>query len=261
MKRSVSSREMMQSHLYVVDSSPVAQLKGTAQRLSSASPSLSPDSRSRGKAWIAIILALLVIGVSPGQARAARVNGVLTGYENTTPIASRDLHFQNVITGDIYLSPTHPDGSFRAILPPGTYRLRTETGAVLLNSIKVGRADIDLGRVNELAPLAPQRLWQWQSIAPSRLSGPAPSTAYVMTSDTTPLPVTATTMPKPKIDWSKPPPETQATQGPNTVTGMAAAPLPSPRATSPAMPAPPGGMAGSSFSSTPAVAGSTPLIP
>jgi hypothetical protein len=157
---------------------------------------------------------------------AARVSGVLTGYENSTPLASRDLHFQNIVTGDAYLSPTHSDGSFGASLPPGTYRLRGETGAILVSSIVVGRSDIDLGRVNELAPLAPQRLWQSQAIAPSRLTSPAPSTAYVMTSDKTPLPSSATTMPKPEIDWTKPPPETQAAQGPNMVTGMATAPLP-----------------------------------
>jgi hypothetical protein len=210
---------------------------------------------------LGIVFALAVIGASPSPARAARVAGVLTGYENSTPLSSRDLHFQNIITGDVYLSPTHSDGSFRASLPPGKYRLRTETGAVLVNSIAVGRADIDLGRITELAPLAPQRLWQSQSIAPSRLAAPAPSTAYVMTSDTTPLPATATTVPKPQIDWSRPPPETQASQGSNMITGMAAAPLPPPRAPSSATPAAGVGMGASPYSSTPAVAGSSPVIP
>jgi hypothetical protein len=174
------------------------------------------------------IFILALIAASPAPSEAVRVSGVLTGYENSTPLASRDLHFQNVITGDVYLSPTHSDGAFGTSLPPGTYRLRTETGAVLVNSIAVERKDVELGRINELAPLAPQRLWQSQTIAPSRLSGPAPSTAYLMTSDTTPLPATATTVPKPEIDWTKPPPETQAAQSTNTVTGMATAPLPPP---------------------------------
>jgi hypothetical protein len=189
-----------------------------------------------------ILLFGVFILAFPRFAVAARVSGILTGYENSTPLASRDLHFQNVVTGDIYLSPTHSDGSFGATLPPGTYRLRTETGAVLVNSIMVGRTAIDIGRVSELAPLAPQRLWQSQSIAPSRLDAPAPSTAYLMTSDKTPLPPTATTVPKPEIDWSKPPPETQASQGPNTVTGMATAPLPATRTPSALMPPAPGAM-------------------
>jgi len=202
-----------------------------------------------------------VIGASPGYPRAARVSGVLTGYENSTPLVSRDLHFQNVITGDVYLSPTHSDGSFAASVPPGSYRLRTETGAVLLDSIVVGRANIELGRVNELAPLAPQRWWQSQAIAPTRLAAPAPSTAYLMTSDTTPLPATATAVPRPEIDWSKPPPETQASQGSNTVTGMATAPLPPLRTPSANMPAASGGMGAAPYSSPSAATGISPPIP
>jgi hypothetical protein len=208
-----------------------------------------------------ITLGVALISASPGLARAARVTGVLTSYENSTPLMSRDLHFQNVITGDIYLSPTHPDGSFKATLPPGKYRLRTETGAVLMKSIMVDRGDIDLGRISELAPFAPQRLWQAQSVAPSRLAGPAPSTAYVMTSDTTPLPPTATALPKPKIDWSKPPPETQASEGPNAVTGMTTAPLPPARMSPPTMPTAPGGIGATPYSAAPAVAGTAPVIP
>jgi hypothetical protein len=206
----------------------------------------------------AIIFIVAVIGAWPGHARAALVSGVLTGYENSTPLVSRDLHFQNVITGDVYLSPTHSDGSFRASVPPGSYRLRTETGAVLVDSIMVGRDNIDLGRVNELAPLAPQRWWQSQVIAPTRLAAPAPSTAYLMTSDKTPLPATATAVPKPEIDWSKMPPETQASQGRNTVTGMATAPLPPLHTPSTAMPAEPGGMGAAPYSAPPTATGVYP---
>ena len=53
---------------------------------------------------LVIVVIIAVIGASPNHARAARVSGVLTGYENSTPPVSRDLHFQNVITGDSYLS-------------------------------------------------------------------------------------------------------------------------------------------------------------
>jgi hypothetical protein len=180
-----------------------------------------------------MVFLLAAICVVPGRALAGRVSGVLTGYENSTPLTSRDLHFQNIITGDAYLSPTHADGSFSASLPPGTYRLRSETGAILMKAIVVGSSAIDLGRINELAPLAPQRLWQAQVIAPTRLDSPAPSTAYLMTSDKTPLPATAAAVPRPEINWSKLPPETQASSNSNLVTGMATAPLParSPAAT------------------------------
>ncbi|HJU10187.1 MAG TPA: hypothetical protein VJ728_04890 [Candidatus Binataceae bacterium] len=206
-----------------------------------------------------MLFILVMIAGSPQRALAARVSGVLTGYEKSTPLVSRDLHFQNVVTGDVYLSPTHTDGSFRASLPPGTYRLRTETGAVLVNSIVVDGSNIDLGRVSELAPLAPQRLWQAQSIAPSDLSAPAPSTAYLMTSDKTPLPPGAQAVPKPQIDWSKPPPETQASQGRNTVTGMATAPLPPPHIPSAAA-APAAGMGASAYPPAPVAEGTPPRM-
>jgi hypothetical protein len=188
---------------------------------------------------------IATLGYAPGRAQAARVSGVLTGYESSNPLASRDLHFQNNITGDIYLSPTHSDGSFAVVVPPGAYSLRTETGAVLIKNVEVGQADLVLGGVSELAPLAPPRLWQSQAIAPTLLASPPPSTAYVMTSDTTPLPADASAVRKPEIDWSRPPPETQASASgaPNAVTGMATAPLPSPHTpavTTPGGPSAPG---------------------
>jgi hypothetical protein len=220
-------------------------------------------SRRLGPVVILIIIGVIIgiIGVSSDEAAAARVSGVLTGYNDPTPLASRDLHFQNVITGDVYLSPTHSDGSFRASVPAGKYRLRTETGAVLVKSIIVDRADIDLGRINEVAPLAPWRLWQSESIAPSRLASPAPSTAYVKTSDTTSLPATATVVPKPAFDWTRPPPETQAAQGPNAVTGMATAPLPPPRTPSAMTPSVSGGIGAAPYPASPAAAGSSSAIP
>ena len=218
-----------------------------------------------GKLWqlaaVAIPLMIGIISLSPVNSDAARVSGWLTAYGSSTPLVSRDLHFQNVITGDVYLSPTHADGSFRASLPPGKYRLRTETGAVLVKAILVDQADIDLGRVNELAPISPERLWQSESIAPSRLASPAPSTAYVKTSDTTPLPATATTVPKPAFDWTRPPPETQASQGPNAVTGMATAPLPPPRTPSAAMPTAPTGMGAAPYPSSSAAAAQPSAMP
>ncbi|SRR5579875_754965 len=200
----------------------------THRSASLSSPKLRGLAQSKPSrfAILTMIVVMGVVGLGAVGAGAASVSGVLTSYQSPTPIASRDLHFQNVITGDVYLSPTHSDGSFRASLPPGKYQLRTESGAILVKTIVVDRADIDLGHISELAPFAPARLWQAQTIAPSHLTSPAPSTAYVKTSDTTPLPATAGAMPKPTFDWTKPPPETVATQGPNSVTGIATAPLP-----------------------------------
>ena len=187
-----------------------------------------------------MIVSASVVGLTSRAAQAARVSGVLTGYESSSPLVSRDLHFQNRITGDIYLSPTHQDGSFAVTLPPGVYSLRTETGAVLVSRVVVGPSDVALGTVSELARFAPQRWFQSQKIAPAILSSSPPSTAFVMTADTTPLPADAAAVQKPEVDWSKPPPETQAA-GPNTVTGMETGPVRAPQRPSAAMPGGPYG--------------------
>ncbi|MGH7836307.1 MAG: hypothetical protein ACREQC_00625 [Candidatus Binataceae bacterium] len=132
-------------------------------------------------------IVLTVLAGAP-IARAARVNGTLTGYENPAPLAKRYLHFENQVTRDIYMTLTAADGSFAAELPPGTYRLRAQRGAILASGITVGAPDIALGPVSELAPLAPSRIWHLQSIAPAQLTSAAPSTANIMTRDTTVLP-------------------------------------------------------------------------
>jgi hypothetical protein len=173
-------------------------------------------------AWLAVLFGAIIS--SPRVARAARVHGVLTGYESSTPLASRDLHFQNNITGDVYLTPTHADGSFRASLPPGNYSLCTETGAILVRSILVEHAVLDLGQVSELAPYAPQRLWQFERIARWIITSPAPSTAYIATGETTPIPSSAQAVPKPIINWAEAP--MGPLGGANAATGEATAPLP-----------------------------------
>src|SRR5690349_20331044 len=113
-------------------------------------------------AVLAAALAIALTG-TPSLAYAATVSGILVQYEGA-PDPNRDLHFENVITRDIYMAPTHQDGSFSQQLPPGTYRLRTEVGAILASDIGVANADVPLGRVTELAPLAPARLFQFQNI-------------------------------------------------------------------------------------------------
>jgi hypothetical protein len=215
--------------------------------------------RAGGHGRAAVIVMLMAalfaaIGSSPGDAWAARVGGVLTGYESSTPLVSRDLHFQNNLTGDVYLSPTHADGSFAAVLPPGNYSLRTETGAILMRSIMVGRAALDLGHISELAPYAPQRLWHFQIIAPALVTSPAPSTAYVATADTTPLPADASAVPKPEVNWSEAP--MGPAGGPNAATGAATAPVSASHVASMPRPA---GSPGSMNGTPPASPGLTPF--
>jgi hypothetical protein len=142
---------------------------------------------------------------------------MLYGYGNSTPQQSRDLHFENEVTHDSYLAPTHGDGSFAVELPPGVYELRSERGAVLRRSITIDQTNVPLGHITDLAPYTPMRWFHLQDVAGSILTSPAPSTAYVMTKDPTVLPPSATTIPKPKINWGKPLLETEVA-GPNMAT-------------------------------------------
>ena len=66
---------------------------------------------------ISAAFALSLLAILPGVAAAARVSGTLTSYQ-AQPAVSRDLHFENCVTHDSYLAPTHTDGSFAQSLPP-----------------------------------------------------------------------------------------------------------------------------------------------
>jgi len=155
----------------------------------------------------AVILALAL----PAAANAARVSGTLMGYETSAPLPSRDLHFENSVTHDVYLTPTHADGSFAGDLPAGLYDLRAERGAILVHGVLVRETDVQLGHVSEVAPYSPARLFQFQDVANSLVTSPAPSTAFIMTVDTTVIPPSAAAVPKPEVNWNKLPPGSEAT--------------------------------------------------
>lgn len=129
-----------------------------------------------------------VLMTAATQVAAATVTGVLTGYESAAPISHHDLHFENQKTLDIYMTSTNAQGQFGAELPPGVYEVRGDHGAILVHGIIVGRAPVTIGSVNELAPYTPTRLFERQVITPSLLYSAAPSTAPIMTRDTTPPP-------------------------------------------------------------------------
>jgi hypothetical protein len=167
--------------------------------------------RIRALSIAAAALAFVLLSL---QARAAVVSGTLVTYEGQKPETNRSLHFLNRATRDIYMAPTQPDGSFGTNLPPGIYNLRAERGAILRRNIVVTSQDVPLGQVSELAPYAPARLFDYQYIAPSILSFAAPSTANILTLDTTPIPAGAIAMPKPRSElpmtpeFAPPAPET-----------------------------------------------------
>jgi hypothetical protein len=152
-----------------------------------------------------ITLALGLIALRPRPAAAARVSGSLVSYEGQQPEVSRDLHFENCVTRDSYLAPTHSDGSFAQSLPPGCYDLRAERGAILRHGIMVGDYDVAIGRVGDLAPYAPARLFDLEALFPTLLTSPAPSTAYIFTRDNTVIPANAPVLsvPSSESEWLK----------------------------------------------------------
>jgi len=153
---------------------------------------------------IALGVALALMAALPGAAAAARVSGTFATYQGQ-PAASRDLHFENCVTHDTYMAPTHRDGSFAQMLPPGCYDLRAERGAIVRHAIMVGKADVAVGQVSDLSPFAPARLCQLEALFPTLLTSPAPSTAYIFTRDTTVVPASAPVVPMPssQSEWLK----------------------------------------------------------
>jgi hypothetical protein len=148
--------------------------------------------------------ALTLVALVPAVASATRVSGTLVAYQGQ-PEVSRDLHFENCVTRDSYLAPTHSDGSFAQSLPPGSYDLRAERGAILRHGIIVGDTPVAVGQVSDLAPYAPARLFDLESLFPTLLTSPAPSTAYIFTRDYTVVPPSASVVavPTSESEWLK----------------------------------------------------------
>jgi hypothetical protein len=124
-----------------------------------------------GAAGIAICFA-----VSALTASAANVSGMMS-YRNGAPADKRQLHYENRVTGDMYVAPTNPDGTFTANIPPGLYDLRAERGVILARKIRVESADVNIGHVVEPVPLDVHRPFQREGVAEAIIVSPAPSTA------------------------------------------------------------------------------------
>ena len=112
------------------------------------------------------------------RADAAMVSGVYTS-RGGKPLADHQLHFENRIAGDMYLTRTGYDGSFSSDLPPGTYDLRAERGLIVRPGIRVERADLNLGRVADGAPYDVRRPFERQGIGPALVETEAPATAHL----------------------------------------------------------------------------------
>jgi len=128
--------------------------------------------------------AALSIAVAAGLAAGARIAGAanvsgLMSYRDGTPAEHRWLHYENRVTGDIYVAPTKPDGSFTANLPPGVYDLRAERGVILADKIRVDTQEVNVGHVVEPAPLDVRRPFESEGVAEAIVESQAPATANV----------------------------------------------------------------------------------
>jgi len=123
----------------------------------------------------AIALALVLCAA---RIEAAMVSGVYTSAGGK-PLADHQLHFENRISGDMYLIRTGDDGSFSSDLPPGTYDLRAERGLVVRPGIRVDGPDLNVGRVSEGAPFDVRRPFEREGIGPTLLDTAAPATAHL----------------------------------------------------------------------------------
>jgi hypothetical protein len=112
-------------------------------------------------------------------AEAAVISGVYVTREGGQPLADHQLHFENRISGDIFLARTGADGSFTSDLPPGTYDLRAERGLVVKAKIVVGDSELNVGRVADGAPFDLRRPFEREGIGPTILDTEAPATAHV----------------------------------------------------------------------------------
>jgi hypothetical protein len=116
----------------------------------------------------------------------ANLTGKLVTYHGE-PSPNHQIHFENLISKDIFLLHTKPDGSFSIYLPPGTYYARLERGAKLGNPITIAGNPVDVGRLVIPAPMYIPRLFQMQGFGEAIVTSPAPSTANVAPSRGAPL--------------------------------------------------------------------------
>jgi hypothetical protein len=104
------------------------------------------------------------------------VSGKLLTYEGQ-PAASQPIHFENLVSGDLFLATTGPDGSFAYALPPGGYDLRVEQGPIVVDFIDAQDEAVRLGTVSEPAKF--QYWLQAEGLAAALIHSPAPITSNV----------------------------------------------------------------------------------
>jgi hypothetical protein len=124
----------------------------------------------------AIAGALMLI---TARAEATMVSGIFVTREGGKPLTDHQLHFENRISGDIFLARTGSDGAFASDLPAGTYDLRAERGLIVKSKIVVGDNELNVGRVTDGAPFDLRRPFEREGIGPALLDTEAPATAHL----------------------------------------------------------------------------------
>jgi hypothetical protein len=132
--------------------------------------------RRFGTITILALAAAVSFGVAV-RARAATVSGALVGPDGR-PLADREIHFEGSFTNDLFLVETGGDGAFAVDLPPGTYRLRADRGAVIDSGIEVDEADLALGKVVGSASSTPQ-FCNREGVVGGIMTTPAPATSNI----------------------------------------------------------------------------------
>lgn len=108
---------------------------------------------------------------------AATVSGSLVDRQGQ-PMAGRELHLEERVSGDAILVTTGKGGEFTVNAPPGLYDLRDEDGPIIRYGVVTTHlSKLDLGRVRE--PGFPWTILQTEAIAPALVPSAAAITAYV----------------------------------------------------------------------------------
>ncbi len=152
---------------------------------------------------LAVALAL-TLSMPIARANAATVSGIYSDRKGT-PLAGHQLHFENQVSGDIFLTRTGADGSFSAELPPGAYDLRAERGLVLYRGLHVNHEAVTLGKVEDGAPLDVRRPFEREGIAPSMVESAAPATAHLHANGAGAAPPSSATPGQPTAQAPAPP--------------------------------------------------------
>jgi len=93
-----------------------------------------------------MLAVLAIAGTARSHAFAANVSGVLITVGGKAAPGCQ-IHFEDRVTHDLFLIMTDRDGKFSVDLPPGSYDLRSDRGAIMGPLIVVDEADIALGSI------------------------------------------------------------------------------------------------------------------